>query len=484
MKKTFIVLAIIVSVLCLTACSEDFTSRLGDVMGRMGNNVYGIRPDLRIAEESAATVRSSITKDGDGKVSIDYTNISSIADTIGEIRESPQKTKALNDLLSAEVPAEDAAGIRESLTEKVAELRTSIGNVSYDDPLSGIKNALINALSVSASDRAPVYSEVVMVSLLDRMVAAVTADGPEDDGVSNVGKKAVDTIKVVAQISTLDILADINVTGLVSSLTGKDISRDGEGVNPVVANLLGKTVSKIVDIISTDGKFDQAKYDKFILQAQMLTAAYEMACSSYIPDEWSVESIMKIGDADIDNGLTIEDLVLYLVLKINNAFETYSGGVWGGVFLKEYMFHEHNYEIFSDFEHATARPESPAAVFSEMLGGIVDTNGIEVSESIDFDDVGADMATEIMDGSANLQETLTVALGAIVGEDFSFSDMLKDFGEVLRGIRTDVTDKARQFATGFRNTVFTCFIMIIDAEYDAVFSFLNSAIEPLTASES
>ena len=478
MKKAFIVLPIIASLLCLLSCSEDFTSKLGNVMGGMGSNIYGIGPDIREAEESAATVKSSITRDEEGRISIDYPKVLSIADTIGEISESPQKAKALNDLLSTEVPADDAAAIRENLNEKIEELRTTIGTVAQDDPLAGVKNTLLNALSVSASDNPPVYAEVVMISLLNRMVGAVTVDGADPEVFSAIGRKAVDTIKVVAKISTLDILADINITGLVSSLTDRDVCRDGEGVNPIVANIFGKTISKIVDMISTEKDFDEDKYEKFILQAQTLAAAYEMICAFYLPAVWSEESVMNLATTRIDKGLTIEDFVLYLVLKINNALETYSGGVWGDL-LSIYMFTGDNYEIFSDLEHATKRPESPAELFSGMLRNIAIENEIGDVEKIDFDDIGEDMASEIMDHSVDYQAAIDAALAGIVDEQFKFKDMLHDFGEILRGIKTDVIDNARKFAVGFKTTMFTSIIMIIDAEYESVFKYLAETLEPL-----
>ena len=478
MKKAFIFLSIIVSLFFLSSCSEDFTSKLGSFMGGMESNIYGIGPDLRKAKESAAMVKSSITMDEDGDLSIDYRKVASIADTIGEIMESPQKAKALNDLLSAEVPADEAVAIRENLNEKIEELKTTIGTVDHDDPLAGVKNTLLNALAVSASGNTPVFSEVVMVSLLDRMVGAVTVDGADPEVFSAIGRKAVDTIKVVAKISTLDILADINITGLVSSLADRSVSREGEGVNPIAANLFGKTISKIVDMISTDKDFDDDKYEKFILQAQTLAAAYEMVCAYYLPEDWSEESILNLAATHIDKGLTIEDFVLYLVLKINNALETYSGGVWGDL-LSIYMFTGDNYEIFSDFEHATKRPESPAELFSGMLMHIVQENEIGDVEKIDFDDIGEDMASEIMDHSVDYQAAIDAALAGIVGEEFKFKDMLHDFGDVLRGIKTDVNENAMKFAIGFKDTMFTSVIMIMDAEYESVFNFLAEVLEPL-----
>ncbi len=478
MKKAIIILAIIVSVLCLTACSEDFTSGLGNIMGKMGSNIYGIKPDLRKAEACADTVKSSISKDEDGKIIIDYQKVATIADTMDEIRESPQRSEALNELLATEIPAEYSDGVREILIAKADGLRDSIGTISYDDPLAGLKNTLYNALDVCPSGQKPLYSEVVMVSLLDRMVTAVMEDGEGNEDLASVGKKAVDTIKVVAQISTLDILADIDVTGLVSSLSGKDIARDEGVVSPIAANLIGKTMSKVVDLISTEAEFDVGKFNKFVLQAQTLTAAYEMTCAFYLPEEWSAESIMQIAAADIDNGLTIEDFVLYFVLKINNALEIYSGGFWGGL-LAEYMFTGDNYEIFSDLEHATKKPERPAEFFSDMIKGIVEENDIGDLDDEECAEIGEEMATKVMDNPGNYQETLDVFLEAVGGEGFRFNDMLNEFRDVLRGIKTDVSAKAKQFAAGFRNTIFTSVIMIVDADYDAVFKLFNSALEPL-----
>ena len=57
--------------------------------------------------------------------------------------------------------------------------------------------------------------------------------------------------------------------------------------------------------------------------------------------------------------------------------------------------------------------------------------------------------------------------------------MLHDFGDVLRGIKTDVNKNAMKFAIGFKDTMFTSVIMIMDAEYESVFNFLAEVLESL-----
>ena len=47
MKKIAYVLLVIAMFLCLTACSQDQYAKLGELMGKMSGNVYGIKPNMK-----------------------------------------------------------------------------------------------------------------------------------------------------------------------------------------------------------------------------------------------------------------------------------------------------------------------------------------------------------------------------------------------------------------------------------------------------
>ena len=488
MKKAFIVLAIISAVLCLTACSEDFTSGLGDVMGKMGNNVYGIKADLRTAEAGAATVSSSISKNEQGEISIDYAKAASISDSIGEIRESPQKANALRQMLSEEVPAEDVAAVRTALDSEMGRLKNSLQSAVVETPqLVAVKTSLLSALTRSEeieSDSTPVMADVVMVALMGRMAEAVASGDTHPGILTEIGKTAVETIKVVAEISSLDILADVNVSGLVSDMTGRDISEEeDETLNPLLGNLVGKSMTKVVSLISSGAKLDPGKYEKFIIQSWALIAAYEMTCAAYVPEETSlVSDFFAVAGTDVDEGLTIEDLVLYLVLKINNALETYSGGIWGNL-LSVYIFEENNYAIFSDFENATSKPTLPGNLLGTLIAKIVGFNDLsdEEDDSV-FMELGNTLANEIMDdsGDFDFEDAMDTTLSGITGDsEFGFLDMLSDFGNIMNGVTEGIKESVVRFTRGLRTTIMTTAVMIKDSEYDVLFTILEGLLGPM-----
>ena len=97
-----------------------------------------------------------------------------------------------------------------------------------------------DSLEITGTEaRVPQMEDIALTAILNKMASSIMKENVDPEEVSDIGRKCVDTIKVIADIATLDILADVDVTSLVEN--SRDISRAEDGVvNPVVASILGK----------------------------------------------------------------------------------------------------------------------------------------------------------------------------------------------------------------------------------------------------
>ena len=116
MRKSFLFFLAVLMVLGLVSCSQN---TIADMMGRMGGNIYGIKADLRVAEEASSEVRSSVSRNGDS-YSVDLDRAKSIVGYVGEISDSPSKVSYLKESLNRPVSVSDAAAVRAAIREAVA----------------------------------------------------------------------------------------------------------------------------------------------------------------------------------------------------------------------------------------------------------------------------------------------------------------------------------------------------------------------------
>ncbi len=330
-----------------------------------------------------------------------------------------------------------------------------------------------------------------MTAILNKMASSIMKENVDPNEVSDLGKKCVDTIKVIADIATLDILADVDFTSLVENT--RDISRAEDGVvNPVVASILGKTVSKMVDLISTDKKFDELKYNTFIMESKALKAAYEMTYFKYMPVDKTIGGVVMMLFEDpgkIDRGLTIEDFFIYLMLSLHICFEDYTNGIWGSV-VASYVHFGNNYEILSDLEHATEAPSSLGDSVTDILDGIhsyLQQHGehYDIPEDFDFDVLMEELeAKKEADPEYTSEDELDDIVHALTGrDDYGFSDMMESIGDLITATEEGISDLAKQFTAGFTNVVTTSLLILTDAEYQVLLDIMYSMIAmmlPLT----
>ncbi len=499
MRKIAFLFIIIVLLLGITACSQEFYSGLGSGMGAMSHNIYGIKPDVRKAEASAAYVSGAIVRDEYGNISIDLNHAATIIDSIADIRKSPQRAATLRDLLDQDVPTEDADAVREAIINQASDLISALEGYAVDEAMADVRWSIVRAVqdihdsleTIDTEARVPQMEDIALTAILNKMASSIMKENVDPEEVSDIGRKCVDTIKVIADIATLDILADVDVTSLVEN--SRDISRAEDGVvNPVVASILGKTVSKMVDLISTDKKFDELKYNTFIMESKALKAAYEMTYVKYMPVDKTIGGVVMMIFEDpgkIDRGLTIEDFFMYLMLSLHIGFEDYTNGIWGAV-VSSYVHTGNNYEILSDLEHATEAPSSLGDSVSDILNGIhsyLQQHGehYDIPEDFDFDVLMEELeAKREADPEYTAEDELDDIVHALSGrDDYGFSEMMESIGNLITATEEGISDLAKQFSDGFTNVITTSLVMLTDAEYqnllDLLFSLISKMLPPL-----
>ena len=183
MRKIIYICIVAIALLCVTACSQDFYAGLGSAMGGMSGNIYGIKPDVRKAQASAALVSESIVRNADGSVTIDLAKAASITDNIADIKKSQQRSEALRTYLSEEIPEEDAQAVSEALIAQMDELYVKLENYQVSDSMVDVRQSLLGAISDiegslyyvdsftnTTSTRKPVMADIAVAALIKAVI--------------------------------------------------------------------------------------------------------------------------------------------------------------------------------------------------------------------------------------------------------------------------------------------------------------------------
>lgn len=292
MKKILLGLLVIAMALALTACSQETYQKLAENMGKMGNNVYGIGANMTDVNNATETVSASVAvqKDESGNVTgatIDFAAAAKITESVASIKDSEQKTEALKEELAKPVAssAEEQAAIQTALqaqADTLADQFNAIIEAQATAPeaekLSPEQVELINtvqeALSSITISENPTLAELTTVAVLSEMAATVqtvaTSDtstyvnesGLTDEGmaVADSALGSLDTLKMTSEVAGMDLLGDVDIMTLISSMSG-----GSKGINPEVLPYLAgfkapiATIAQLVTNPETK-QFDEAKY--------------------------------------------------------------------------------------------------------------------------------------------------------------------------------------------------------------------------------
>ncbi len=314
MKKFLLGLLVVAMVIGLTACSPEVSSKLGSAMGKMGNNIYGIKANMVQVDKATETVDNSVTTNESGDVeSVDLTTAAQIMNSISSIKGSDQKREALKASLSQPVSTGDQAAVQTAIANSANAQKEALASSTDADEYAQLKTALTNALAAvetSLTD-SPTKAELATVAVLSEMAEAIMTEGITEAQLAQKGQDALDTLKVISDFGGISLINDEILDSLIST---RSISRDDEEQSNIMAEMYSDTVAAVIEMLVDDNKaFSEPNYRSFILQAKAMKAAYDMISAAYIADPTNIDNFDAVLSAKIDHGLSTEDLVKYIV---------------------------------------------------------------------------------------------------------------------------------------------------------------------------
>lgn len=345
-NKVLIGVLTVLLVIGMVSCSMDEYAKLGEAMGKMGNNVYGIEPNMQKVNETTKKFDNKVTMDEEGTVKVELVDPADLISSVAEIKNSTKKTEELKKQLDEPLAKDGVSGreiqqFLQSTMEKIIsamDVDTSV-LASADDKVKSAYESVTNALNDikdSISDN-PTKADLAAVSIVNDLAKTVKniAENPDQynkaDGEldtekiikdANKALQALDALKVTSTAADLDILKDFSFASLVSSSGSGSKALSDDSSSPKDEDAMRKFMFSAIDsftkMVSVDGKFDEVKYNRFIFQMRAIRTAYETTAWLVTPSLAEGKDQFAVVDAIIDGkniiglgSFSANDLVLY-----------------------------------------------------------------------------------------------------------------------------------------------------------------------------
>lgn len=347
-SKVLICALVVLLVIGMVSCSMDEYAKLGDFMGKMGNNVYGIEPSMKEVDSTTAKINDSVKKDESGNVTIDTTNAGDLISGLAEIKNSTQKTNAMKEELSKKV-TEDAAEAEAVKTAMQKEIENVVKDMPASSTLpSGIDPAVkdayesVNEALKKIQDKVsdteePTKADLATVAIVKSLAETVTEVAKKEDVTkeeliekADDALQALDALKVAADAAGLgDILGDISISSLLSSAIaspaphsiGRSVAKAADDSElDATTRLLVQAAEKLVTLVcNDDGSVNAKKYNRVLFQLSAIRTAYEASASFVMPKGVSYSDGFGYVDTAFYNGsiglgrFSANDAVLYTI---------------------------------------------------------------------------------------------------------------------------------------------------------------------------
>ena len=334
-------------VIGMVSCSMDEYAKLGEAMGKMGNNVYGIEPNMQKVNETTKKFDNKVTKnEATGKVEVELVDPVDLISSVAEIKNATKKTEELKKQLDEPLAKDGVSGeeIQRSLQSTMDDIITAMDVdpsvlASADDKVKSAYDSVTNALNdiKDSISENPTKADLAAVSIVNDLANTVKniAENPEQynkaDGEldtekiiedANKALQALDALKVTSTAADLDILKDFNLASLFSSSGSGSKALSDDSSSPKDEDAMRKFMFSAIDsftkMVSFDGKFDEVKYNRFIFQMRAIRTAYETTAWLVTPsldkgkDQFAVVDAIINGKNIIDlDSFSANDLVLY-----------------------------------------------------------------------------------------------------------------------------------------------------------------------------
>ena len=346
-NKVLIGVLTVILVIGMVSCSMDEYAKLGEAMGKMGNNVYGIEPNMQKVNETTKKFDDKVTKnEATGRVEVELVDPADLISSVAEINNATKKAEELKKQLDEPLAKDGVSGreIQQSLQSKMENIisDTKVEDdvlALADDKVKSAYESVTNALNDikdSISDN-PTKADLAAVSIVNDLANTVKniAENPDQynkaDGEldtekiikdANKALQALDALKVTSTAADLDILKDFSFVSLVSSSGSGSKALSDDSSSPKDEDAMRKFMFSAIDsftkMVSVDGKFDEVKYNRFIFQMRAIRTAYETTAWLVTPSLAKGEDQFAVVDAIIDgkniiglDSFSANDLVLY-----------------------------------------------------------------------------------------------------------------------------------------------------------------------------
>ncbi len=334
-------------VIGMVSCSMDEYAKLGEAMGKMGNNVYGIEPNMQKVNETTKKFDDKVTRNEAGDVEVELVDPVDLISSVAEIKNATKKTEELKKQLDEPLAKDGVSGkeIQKSLKEKVddiiSEATKNVDEKALENADEKIQSAYqsvkqaLDDIKESITDN-PTKADLATVSIINDLATTVSniASNPDDymkDGEldtekiikdANKALQALDALKVTSTAADLDILKDFNLASLFSSSGSGSKALSDDSSSPKDEDAMRKFMLSAIDsftkMVSFDGKFDEVKYNRFIFQMRAIRTAYETTAWLVTPSLDKGKDQFAVVDAIINgkniiglDSFSANDLVLY-----------------------------------------------------------------------------------------------------------------------------------------------------------------------------
>lgn len=345
-NKVLIGVLTVLLVIGMVSCSMDEYAKLGEAMGKMGNNVYGIEPNMQKVNETTKQFDDKVTRNEAGDVEVELVKPAGLISSVAEIKNSPKKTEELKKQLDEPLAKDEetAKKVQESLQSTMENIikDTKVEDdvlAKADDKVKSAYDSVTNALNdiKDSISENPTKADLAAVSIVNDLANTVKniAENPDQynkaDGEldtekiiedANKALQALDALKVTSTAADLDILKDFNLASLFSSSGSGSKALSDDSSSPKDEDAMRKFMFSAIDsftkMVSVDGEFDEVKYNRFIFQMRAIRTAYETTAWLVTPSLAKGEDQFAVVDAIIDgkniiglDSFSANDLVLY-----------------------------------------------------------------------------------------------------------------------------------------------------------------------------
>ena len=360
-KKVLIGVLAVCLIVALVSCDDASFEKLGQLMGGMGNNIYGMTPNMEEVAAVSDTINSSVSEEEDGSIKIDLTTASTIIEKLAEIGTSDKKVEQVKEDLSKPITEDKtkSADIKSALETKLNAVKDSLQKTGATSTITDekVKDAVDQVSSaldtiINSIPEEPTKADLATVVIINSLSEKVKDLSEKDFESSTTEEKiplvnealaALDALKVIPGVSDLDIVTELNLTSLLPSLSSESTSKamaDDE-IMKYVKELQGNLI-KFVSLFADKNDagvyvYNKAKYQRLILQMTAIRTSYEVASLGLMPsinvkllaedengktlyDKLSAED-SGIGDIEIFKGLEEDFSKAEKTLKDNKVFK-------------------------------------------------------------------------------------------------------------------------------------------------------------------